>query len=275
MFRTWCVQNDRLSLPAEPETLRLFAASLLDRGLKVTTVARRACGVCYQHKVAGLPSPFTPELKSMLKGARRLRCDPVRQMRPLTVEQLRKMAGLLSGESTFIALRARALLLLGFASALRSWNITALDLDDVAFSDLGVTLRIRREKQDQEGKGRWVGLPYGRDGVTCPVRCLQAWLQVRGDAPGPLFTRRAGHLTRFGRFGIWDLVKKLLRRIGEDPQEYGSHSLRAGFITAAGEAGCNHLLIAAQSGHRSLRCLQRYFRRTDLFRSNACSALGL
>jgi len=56
---------------------------------------------------------------------------------------------------------------------------------------------------------------------------------------------------------------------------FSPHSMRSGFITAAGEEGVSHLLIAAQTGHRSLVTLQRYFRRTNLFRANAAGMIGL
>jgi integrase len=70
-------------------------------------------------------------------------------------------------------------------------------------------------------------------------------------------------------------VKLAVQRIGLDPKHYAGHSLRSGLITAAAEAGASELLIAAHTGHRSLQTLQRYFRRTDLFRSNVCAAIGL
>jgi len=46
-------------------------------------------------------------------------------------------------------------------------------------------------------------------------------------------------------------------------------------VTEAGEHGCSELLIAAQTGHRDMGTLRRYFRRSDLFKANACRAIGL
>ena len=97
----------------------------------------------------------------------------------------------------------------------------------------------------------------------------------REALPGPLFTQACRPHGRLGPDAIRSAVIQALGKIGLEPKGYSTHSLRAGFITAAGEAGVNHLLIAAQTGHRSLATLQRYFRRIGLFRANAAGALGL
>jgi integrase len=107
---------------------------------------------------------------------------------------------------------------------------------------------------------------------------LEAWLALRGREDGPVFTRldhaRQGAGERLTGNAIWVRVKRAVARIGLDPQQYGPHSLRAGLITAAGQAGVSHLVIARQSGHKSLDCLQRYFR-PDLFGANAAGMVGL
>ena len=170
-------------------------------------------------------------------------------------------------------------MLVGFASALRRSSLAALRLSDVGFGPFGATVHVRYEKQDQEGKGRFIGLPFGH-AETCPVQALRAWLDLRGLDDGPLFTR----MLRFEGWGcdralapqaIGDVVQAAVARIGLDPHFYGGHSLRAGFVTSAVEAGVGELLIAAQTGHRSMEILRQYFRRADLFRANACLALGL
>jgi hypothetical protein len=55
----------------------------------------------------------------------------------------------------------RALLLLGFAGALRRSELVAVDIDDVTKDDDGLRIVLRRSKTDQEGETRTVGLPYG------------------------------------------------------------------------------------------------------------------
>jgi integrase len=138
---------------------------------------------------------------------------------------------------------------------------------------------VRREKQDPAGQQRRVvAVPTGADAVSCPVECLRAWLSRRGRCQeGPVFTRLDNPRPLRGLTGnaILHIVKQAVARIGLDARQYGAHSLRAGLITACGERGVSPLVIAAQSGHRSLDSLQRYFRPVDAFRSNACASLGL
>jgi integrase len=57
-----------------------------------------------------------------------------------------------------IDVRDRALLLLGFAGALRRSELVGLDITED--SD-GLRLVLRRSKTDQEGETTTVGLPYG------------------------------------------------------------------------------------------------------------------
>jgi integrase len=100
---------------------------------------------------------------------------------------------------------------------------------------------------------------------------------VRGPDPGPLFPRldpkHQGQ--RLDGDSICRLVKRAVALIGIDPEDYGAHSLRAGFVTAAGEANVGELLIAAQTGHSSMQVLRRYFRKSEIWKNNACGRLGL
>jgi integrase len=121
-------------------------------------------------------------------------------------------------------------------------------------------------------------LPTGKKRLTCAVACLKAWLQVRGHHPGPVFIPLGpGGDPRSGLSGtaIWKIVKRVARNAGIDPKRISPHSFRAGFITEAGEAGVSHLIIAKQSGHRSMESLKKYFRPTDVFRANACNSIDL
>jgi hypothetical protein len=65
-------------------------------------------------------------------------------------------------------------LLLGFAAALRCSELVGLDVTDVAFPVDGVVFTLRRSKTDQEGASRTIGVPYGSDPTTSPVRRLRA-----------------------------------------------------------------------------------------------------
>lgn len=277
-FVEWCETIGAESLPASEETLSLHMMSLFDRNLKCSSVARRISAVSYMHNQAGLPTPYTKEIRKLLRGARRAKLDEVRQVDPLRIEHLRKISVLLGQDNTDASWRNRAIMVTGFASALRSANLAGLHLADVEFTAKGLILVIRKEKQDQEGKGRILGIPHGKHSDTCPVHCLNDWIERRGTWEGPLFSRVGKGRDRAiplgaERFSI--IVQACVRRIGLSWRDFGSHSLRAGFITEAAEAGVSDLLIASQSGHADMDCLRRYFRRTDVFRVNPLASLDL
>jgi len=279
MFTCWCQQNRRLEFPADAETLTLYLTDMLRSGAKVSSTRRRYHAIAHYHRSKGIVDGFAKtEILNLLLGAQRLRCEKPRRRRPLTIPNLRSISEALLKDDSRIAIRDRAVMLLGFASALRSVNLAGLTLSEVDFCAQGLILTIPKEKQDQEGRGRLIGIPTGKSEITCAVKALQDWIAIRPGAPTQrLFVGFNGrhHYRPIEAEGIRKIVKRCVTRIGLDPRPYGAHSLRSGFITAAGEANMSDLLIAEQTGHRSMDTLRDYLRRTNVFRSNACAALDL
>ena len=138
---------------------------------------------------------------------------------------------------------------------------------------------LRKSKTDQEGFGRKIGIPYGSNPETCPVRSLEAWLQSARIASGPVFRslNRHGQIrpSRLSSIDVARVVKKLAERAGLDPSKFAGHSLRAGHATAAAIAGASERSIMAQTGHRSVQMVRRYIRDGSLFRENSAGKLGL
>jgi len=178
-----------------------------------------------------------------------------------------------------IGARDRALILLGFAGALRRSELVGPDVEDCAFGKDGLTVTLRRSKTDQEGQGRKIGIPYGSNPETCPVRTTQAWIEEAAITTGPLFRSLNRHgQSQPGRLGGIDVarvVKKLALRAGLDAAKYAGHSLRAGHATGAAMAGASERSIMNQTGHRSLQMVRRYIRDGSLFRENSAAKLGL
>ncbi len=175
--------------------------------------------------------------------------------------------------------RDAALLLLGFAGGFRRAELVALGVEDISFGDDGLTITVRRSKSDQEGKGRKIGVPFGSDPGTCPVRAVREWLAASGIASGPIFrpVDKHGHLSPAGLTGhaVRLIVQRACVRASIDPAGYSGHSLRAGLVTAAAKAGKSATAIMKQTGHRSLAMVQRYIRDAELFTDNASAGLGL
>jgi len=277
-FRAWTAQMGLQALPASPDTLGLWVTSMLVRGLKVSTCGRRVAAVVHMHRSAGHPNPATEEVRELLQGARRLRVEQVDQVLPLALDELRAISLKLLEDDTPLSIRNWCILLVGFAAALRNSNTAALLLEDVEFTDEGAILKIRKSKTDQIGRGRMIGLRFGKHPETCPVSALKKWIDRRGGFAGPLFTRFDGHVERDRGLlpeRIGQIVQQCIRRIGLDSRAFGGHSLRSGYVTEAGLSGASDLLIAATTGHRDMSTLRKYFRRRNAFSGNATGLMDL
>ena len=75
--------------------------------------------------------------------------------------------------------------------------------------------------------------------------------------------------------GVVRAVKRSATLIGMDTADLSGHSLRAGLVTSAAQAGDNERVIMAQTGHKDVRTVRRYIREGSLFRENAAGMVGL
>ena len=275
-FVGWCNRRRLASLPAAEATVCRYLAEQAEEN-KVATLARRVASISQAHQAAGLPSPTQSlSVRATLKGIRRKKTSLTTEKAPVLVADLRKMVDTL-GDS-LMGKRDRALLLVGFAGAFRRSELVSLDVSDVTFDTNGLTIRLRRSKTDQEGEGRKVGLPYGSNLATCPVRALQEWLHVAAITSGALFVGINRHGTPQGRLSacaVALIVKKVVAAAGLNPDLYAGHSLRAGLATSAAMAGVSERSIMAQTGHKSVMMVRRYIRDGSLFRENAAAGIGL
>ena len=276
-FCAWCESHHVCPLPAAPETVAAYIAECAGR-LKVGSIQRRLNAIAEAHKAMGADSPTSAGIvRATLKGIRRTLGTAAAQKAPALTDDIRAMVD--AADSGLIGARDRALILLGFAGAFRRSELVGLDIEDCSFGKDGLTVTLRRSKTDQDGAGRKIGIPYGSNPDTCPVRVLQSWLEAAGIATGPLFRSLNRHgQVQPGRLSPMDVarvVKKLAERAGLDPAKYAGHSLRAGHATAAAASGASERSIMNQTGHRSVQMVRRYIRDGSLFRDNSGGKLGL
>jgi integrase len=264
-------------LPATPESVAAYIAECAGR-LKVGSIQRRINAIAEAHKAAGLePATRAAIVVNTMKGIRRtLRTAPTQKAAALTAD-IRAMIE--ATDAGAIGLRDRALILLGFAGAFRRGELVELDFEDCTFGKDGLVVTLRHSKTDQDGAGRKIGIPYGANPETCPVRTMQAWIEQTALAGGPVFRsiNRHGQLQpgRLSGIDVARVVKKLAQRAGLDSAKYAGHSLRAGHATAAAIAGASERSIMNQTGHRSVQMVRRYIRDGSLFRENSAGKLGL
>ena len=101
-------------------------------------------------------------------------------------------------------------------------------------------MTLRRSKTDQDGAGRKIGIPYGSNPETCPVRTVQAWIEQAALSWRPLFRsiNRHGQVQRgpVSQASTWRASSRNWHvRAGLDPAKYAGHSLRAGHATGGGD----------------------------------------
>ena len=179
-----------------------------------------------------------------------------------------------------IDVRDRALLLMGFAGAFRRSELVAFDVQDITDTDDGLRLAVRRSKADREGAGDAVGLPYGSNPATCPVRAWRAWLEVSGITEGAAFRAIDRHDRLSSRRLTADAVATIVKRraaaaAGLDATAFAAHSLRAGFATEAFSQGVPEFSVMRHGRWRSASSMRGYIREGDLWRDNAAAKLGL
>jgi site-specific recombinase XerD len=275
-FCAWCEAHGLCVLPASPDNVAAYIAQCAER-LKVGSIQRRINAIAEAHKAVGLESPTHHAMvTNTMKGIRRTRGTAPAQKAPALTEDIRAM--LEATDTGIIGARDRALTLLGFAGAFRRSELVNLNVDDCSFGKDGLTVTLRRSKTDPNGAGRKIGIPYGSNPDTCPVRVLQS-VEQAGLTGGPLFRsiNRQSRIQagRLAPIAVARIVKKLAKRAGLDPAKYAGHSLRAGHATSAAIAGASERSIMRQTGHRSVQMVRRYIREGNLFRENSAGKLGL
>jgi integrase len=197
-FTEWCAVHMQVALPAAPATVAAFLAAEAGRGLAVNTLRLRHAALRYLHLLAGYPPPTaSPLVSATFAGIRRAHRRPLRKKTALVVEPLR--AALKAIPDTLPGLRDRALILVGFAAALRPSELARLDIAALTRHEDGIALFLPWRKNDQEAHGTTVWLPTGQTDL-CPVTALEIWLAAAGISEGPLFRR------------LWRLPPPRLRR---------------------------------------------------------------
>jgi integrase len=276
-FTGWCGTVGLSPLPADPATVAAYLGSLAGE-FAPNTMKRRLSSISQAHKLHGLDwRPSHPLIVQTLRGILRRHGRPVKQATAIRVDAIRALVGTCDGSPA--GLRDRALLLVGFAGAMRRSEIVGLYADDVAIGPEGARVLIRRSKTDQTREGATIGLPRGEHAETCPVMALEAWLSVLPDHTGPLFRRlsKAGRL--IGRKPLWACaVRDILAKRAQEAEiatHLTAHGLRAGFITEAYDRGLRDDDIMPHSRHRDLRSMRGYVRRAKLMSTSPAGSVGL
>lgn len=276
-FEAWCKTFGLQPLPALPETIAMFVASQATGGLSPSTLTRRLAAIRLIHLGAGHPSPHnTIQVTEVMSGIRRNWGKPPNRKAPALVEEIKKMVDAVEPH-TNKGLRDRALLLFGFAGALRRSELVALNTWNLEYRKEGVKVTIDVSKTDQEAQGQTIAIVRQSDSLYCPVQALEEWLTVSGNESGALFRRmRRGDnigIARLSPQSVAIVIKFYAKKVGLDSSRYSGHSLRRGFLTSAARNRANIFKMADQSRHKSLDVLRQYVQEEEMFEDNAGEGL--
>jgi site-specific recombinase XerD len=261
------------SLPATPEQIASYLAYYAQKHT-VSTLTRRLASLSKLHNAQHWANSVSSALvRSTLQGIRNQHGSKQRQVAPAIKEDILAMVKNLKDTK---GIRDKALLLIGFAGAFRRSELASLQYSDIEYVQQGILIYLRRSKTDQVGQGRKIAIPYAR-GAVCPVIVLREWLQHSGITEGPIFRS----INRHGLIGermitpqsIALVIKERAKAAGLDSTNYSGHSLRAGLVTSAAQAGISSWKIRQQTGHKSDAMLHRYIRDANIFVDNAAGGV--
>jgi len=279
-FTAWCHRRGVASLPADPASVAAYLASMAVTHARAT-LRRRLAAIGRAHRMKGLAWDAShPAIRDTLAGIFRRHGTPPRRAAALGTAEIRRLVA--TCDTGLAGQRDRALLLLGFAGALRRSELVAVEREHLTFTSEGMRLLIPRAKTDQAGEGTEIGIPRGAKPETCPVRAVEAWLRASDCLFGPVFRK----VTMWGtveRTALHPnaLPKILARRVAmagltaAATERLSAHGLRAGFITEAYKAGARDEAIMAHSRHQDVRTMRGYVRRAKLIGDSPAQLLGL
>ena len=252
-------------VPCDALALQKYIWSMRNK-LAPATLYRRCMAVRYAHHLVGQNSPtddptlrpllralqlgYVPDKKILLSGAPSA-CDSGAKSRkprpslPITRRLLGQMLQALPRNA--IDRRDRALILLGFAGALKRGALVAINVGDVSFTADALIVRIRSGGHDGDAdvpssgsgdgacNGRQIAIPR-TGGDLCVAKALMEYIEKSAldtEPPeAPLFRAcdRGGDptRTRLDSAVVSLIVKKWVAAAGIDAKAYSAQSLVTG-----------------------------------------------
>jgi len=236
------------------------------RPLRINTLRRYLTSLSVAHQERGLVSPTRdPSIGLLLRRAANAMRQRPRKKAAITKPVLEAM--LATCDNSLRGVRNKALLLSGFAAGgRRRSELVSLKVEHLERIEGGYLIKLTKSKTDQAGKGQ--SLPL----LGTAAKALSEWLLRAGIREGHLFRgiRNNNHLNPSisGR-AINDLVKHHAKLAGFNPNDFGAHSLRAGFITEAGCQGISLKDAMQLSGHHDTTVALGYYRHGQLISNPA------
>lgn len=145
-FEQWATEHRLAAMPAAPATCALYVTALAQRGLKVSTIRRRAAAITRAHRQAAQPSPVSDSrVLTVLEGIARTHGSAAAKKVALLRDPLLELIDRIDPTTTD-GMRDRALLLLGFALGLRRSELVSVSVEHLSPHHDGLTIRLTSSK---------------------------------------------------------------------------------------------------------------------------------
>jgi integrase len=284
---TWCERHGLSCLPANAADIVAFLAAERLQGRKASTIDLRRAAIRYLHLLAGSSVPTAEAaVAETVAGIRRdaAACGelPAKKL-AATVEILHDILAPIGDD--LVGLRDRAVLLVGFAGALRRSELAAIRVEHLEWRERGLRLTLPVSKGDRDGHGVTVAIPYGSTAL-CPVQALKRWQDTAGITHGPLFRRiwtppPRGGVLRPPRIGDAAIDPRTVARIvqaraaaaGYNAAALGGHSLKRGALTTGMDRGVHPTRLKHLGRHKSYAVMDEYLELGDPFDGHPLSGL--
>jgi len=281
-WESWCAGRGVPPIPADPVLVAARITELAEAGRSTSTIDVLLAALRAVHRDAGLDSPTADAGVERVRAGLRRRTGtaPRHQAHPLTTEEIRRIVVTIDADS-LRGKRDRALILVGFAAALRRSEIVGLRVNDLAWRSQGIVMTIRRSKGDQEGVGQIVGIARGQHRETDPMAAVRLWLTgAELSAGDPLFcpvawSDRRAIIRPLSGADVSRILRGRAADAGLGDLPISGHSLRAGHATVAAEHGVPAERIARTTRHANLATLARYVRPGQVLGDTSSADLGL
>jgi integrase len=281
LWQRWCALMNFDPRAFEEWALALFiAANSLTH--KPQTIEHHLAALQTISEFSGGDRKISTHLvRRTLRGCKRLYGTKPEQKKALLLPLLRDLLSYVDAlPSKNAAIRDGALFSLMFGAALRKSDARNLDIEGIRFLNDGMTLSLRRTKTKQYGDAPAIPVGAGEFPLTDPVQRMARLLAVlpemkaEKDGRTPVFRGLRGDQSfkaeRISHRGIDYILKQYLNTLVPDPELYGTHSFRAGFVTQAKLNGLPDHLIMLVTLHDSTETLGDYTR----FPSTICFGLN-
>jgi site-specific recombinase XerD len=162
----------------------------------------------------------------------------------LTKQEVRKLF------SVIVNPRDRAIFRIVYFHGLRASEVGALQLS--SFNHADRRLMVVRLKGS---------LPSNAELSPDELRCLKAWIRVRGSDPGPLFpsNRRTG----ISRFQLHVLMRKYCAAAGIALEKAHFHCLKHSVATHLFQSGVDIFTVKKLLGHKRITSTEQYLHMLD------------